>query len=244
MFELAEFRIRLILVLTLCVGMVATSGGCLRRRMTINSNPPGATVYVDGRQLGKTPVSTDFTYYGTRNIRLEKDKYQTRNIKQKVSPPWYEFPPLDFFTETFSVGEIKNHHVWTYELQRQAYSPGDQILKRANEFAFEGSRIVNSDGSLGAPITAENYQKYRRPGIGENPDTGLNQIFSANGDPTESLAPSGETSVLTSEELPNSALTGVEKSQSFENAPARNNPNEFPTGSADWDSPNRYPHGN
>lgn len=222
--------------------MVWSSGGCLRRRMTINSNPQGAMVYVDGHQLGKTPVSTDFTYYGTRNIRLEMDHYQTMNVKQKVVPPWYEFPPLDFFTETFSASEIKDHHVWTYDLQPRAISSDEQILNRANEFAFEGSRIVNSDGSLGAPVTAKNYQNHHRPGIGENPDSGLNQMFPANGGPTQSLAPPDEGATFTS--ASESAPLGVGESQGLESAPAQNDPNAFPTGSADWDSPNRYPQGN
>lgn len=240
MLNLVKFRIRLVLVLVLCVGIVWTSGGCLRRRMTINSKPQGATVYVDGHQLGKTPVSTDFTYYGTRNIRLEMDNYHTMNVKQKVSPPWYEFPVFDFFTETFSANEIKNHHVWTYDLQPKAISSDDQIEKRAEAFAFEGSRIVNPDGSLGTPITAENYQNRRRPGVGENPDAGVGHMFPGNGGPTESLAPPDENSASMTGEFPeNGPLSG--NSSAIENMSAPNDPNAFPTGSADWDTPNRYP---
>lgn len=52
---------------------VAAAGGCVQRRMTVRSNPPGALVYVDDYQIGTTPVSTDFIYYGTRKIRLVKD---------------------------------------------------------------------------------------------------------------------------------------------------------------------------
>lgn len=206
-----------IVILALCLCTLGTTGGCLRKRMTIQSNPPGATVYVDGRQLGKTPVSTDFTYYGTRNIRLEMDNYQTLNVKQKVRPAWYEIPPLDFFTETFSAAEIKDHHVYNYDLQQRTISSDDQIMDRARDFAFEGSRSVNPDGTLGTPITSENYHA---PTVGDNPDAGTVPPRSA---PAPAPAPCYDPA-------PESILTPVPEKD----------PNKMPTGSADWDSPNRY----
>ena len=57
--------------------VVALATGCVQRRMTIRSNPPGALVYVDDYQIGSTPVSHDFVYYGTRKIRVVKDGYET-----------------------------------------------------------------------------------------------------------------------------------------------------------------------
>ena len=56
--------IRCATVLAVLVCLAAL--GCVQRRMTIRSNPPGALVYVDDYQVGTTPVSTDFGYYGTR----------------------------------------------------------------------------------------------------------------------------------------------------------------------------------
>ena len=73
--------------------------GCVHRRMTIRTNPPGAQVYIDGYEIGTTPCSTSFIYYGTRNIRLERDGYETLHVKQYIPAPWYEIPPLDFFAE-------------------------------------------------------------------------------------------------------------------------------------------------
>ena len=222
--------------------------------MTINSNPPGATVYVDGHQLGKTPVSTDFTYYGTRNIRLEMDNYQTMVVKQKVTPPWYEFPPFDFFSETFSANEVKDHHMWTYDLQQRAISSDDQIMERANAFAFEGSRTVNSDGTLGTPVTAENYRaRQYRSQVGTNPDAGFGTPIPINSGTTEALAVPAETSGTAESYPTGSPITDPNTQPANFNSPQNpgapmpasgTNPNAFPTGSADWDSPNRYPSSN
>ncbi|MDO4628922.1 MAG: PEGA domain-containing protein [Planctomycetia bacterium] len=259
------FTFRKVCCLVLCLTILTTCG-CLRRRMTINSNPPGATVYVDGHQIGKTPVSTDFTYYGTRNIRLEMDNYQTMVVKQKVAPPWYEFPPLDFFTETFSANEIKDHHVWTYDLQQRTISSDDQIMDRAKNMAFEASRSVNPDGTLGTPITSDNYRPRSSYTVGDNPDAGQIPV---NAPQTTPLAPPaenyGRTTSVPVVDVPanqNTQNPYVQPSQTAPLAPGQtvpswnsapsvtqptaptSNPNTFPRGSADWDTPNRYPHGN
>ncbi|HQZ69135.1 MAG TPA: PEGA domain-containing protein, partial [Planctomycetaceae bacterium] len=53
-----------------------TQVGCVHRRVTINSNPSGALVKVDGRDIGYTPASFDFTWYGTREVQLLRDGYE------------------------------------------------------------------------------------------------------------------------------------------------------------------------
>jgi hypothetical protein len=47
-------------ITTAAVGLLTllAVAGCVQRRMTIRSNPPGALVYVDDYQIGTTPVST------------------------------------------------------------------------------------------------------------------------------------------------------------------------------------------
>ena len=52
--------------------MLLPASGCVRRRLNVRTNPPGALVYVDNQQIGTTPCSVDFTYYGTREIRLDQ----------------------------------------------------------------------------------------------------------------------------------------------------------------------------
>jgi hypothetical protein len=74
--------------------LLAALPGCVRRRMTVRSNPPGALVFVDDQEVGTTPVSTGFTYYGTRKIQLMKDGFETLTVKQTFHPPWYQFTPF------------------------------------------------------------------------------------------------------------------------------------------------------
>jgi len=99
--------------------------------MTIRSNPPGAVVFVDDQEIGRTPVSSDFTYYGTRKLQLIKDGYETLTVKQTFPPPWYEIPPLDFISENFWPSELRNEHLVDFQLQPQQILPTDQLMERA-----------------------------------------------------------------------------------------------------------------
>ena len=122
-------------------GLALVPSGCVERRMTIRSNPPGALVYVDNYEIGAAPVSTNFTYYGTRQIRLVKDGFETLTVEQPIPPPWYEIPPLDFVTENFVPGQIRDHRTLSYNLTPQMVVPADQLLARGEELK---SRVGSS----------------------------------------------------------------------------------------------------
>ena len=113
--------------------LVSSMQGCVRRRMTIRSNPPGAQVYVDNYEIGTTPVSTDFIYYGTRQIRLEKDGYETLTVSEPIRPPWYQIPPLDFFAENVVPGEIRDQRDLNFTMAPQALVPTGEVLRRGEE---------------------------------------------------------------------------------------------------------------
>ena len=111
--------------------LCAVPAGCVQRRLTIRSNPPGALVYVDDYQIGTTPVSTDFVYYGTRKVRLVLSGYETLTVMQPIPTPWYEYPGLDFVSEHFVPGEIRDERVIDFQLQPQMIVPNQQLLGRA-----------------------------------------------------------------------------------------------------------------
>lgn len=103
----------------LILSLSAMSIGCVSRRITINSDPAGALVYMDGEELGYTPVSTDFTYYGTREFTLVKDDYETLTVLQKVRTPWYQVPPLDLISDNFLPGRVTDRNNFFYRLQKR-----------------------------------------------------------------------------------------------------------------------------
>jgi hypothetical protein len=113
--------------------------GCVQRRLTIRSNPPGARVYVGDEEIGTTPVSTDFVYYGTRTIRLVKDGYETMVVNQPIPAPWYQIPPLDFVSENIVPGEIRDERVAVFQLVPLQPVATDQFLARGEQLRASGA---------------------------------------------------------------------------------------------------------
>jgi hypothetical protein len=128
---------------------VLLSGGCVQRRMTIRTNPPGAQVYIDNQEIGRTPVSTDFVYYGRRDIRLVKDGYETLTVKQPIWAPWYEWPGLAFVAENVWPGEIRDERRFDYQMQPAMVVPSQALLGRAEE--LRKSQVVSP---AAAPVVA------------------------------------------------------------------------------------------
>jgi len=147
---------------------VALCAGCVQRRMTIRTNPPGALLYVDDYEIGTTPVSTSFTYYGKRKIRLVKDGYETLTVIQSIPPPWYQWPVVDFVTENCIPGQIRDQHTFDFQLRPQAVAPTEQLLSRAEQLrrgvhAVSGAAVPTASGRIG-PEAAPTPQ-----GIGGQP---------------------------------------------------------------------------
>jgi hypothetical protein len=135
--------------------------------MTIRSNPPGALAYVDDYEIGITPITTPFIYYGNRKVRLVKDGYETLTEIRPVRPPWYEVPPLDFVSENLLPGKLRDQRMLDFQLQPQAVVPTDQLLGRA-EALRRGTAATTAEQrfasvpaappSPGAPIRAPSPQ--------------------------------------------------------------------------------------
>lgn len=125
----------------LAVSIVPTFG-CVRRRLTVRTNPPGAAVYVDKHPIGHTPVSVPFTYYGTRSVEVIRDGYRTEKVMRTLSPPWYEYPPLDFLAETFWPWEIRDERIIDIEMIPEPIVSSPELMKRAEELRLQAAQGV------------------------------------------------------------------------------------------------------
>lgn len=95
---------------------------------------------VDGEEVGYTPVSIDYTYYGTREIKLIKDGYKTLTTPVKLSTPWYQVFPLEFVTDNFALTKINDRREVTYALAPERLEPTQDIENRANALRSEALR--------------------------------------------------------------------------------------------------------
>jgi hypothetical protein len=153
--EPAAVRAALMAALFVC----ACQAGCVTRRLTIISDPPGATVYVDNEEVGVTPCSVSYIYYGTRQVTVVKDGYETRTVLQELPAPWYEYFPIEFVTENFIPWELRDERTVEYKLLPQALTAPSQLLGRGEELR-QGVQIQRQlvpapapagPGTFGAP---------------------------------------------------------------------------------------------
>jgi hypothetical protein len=105
----------------------------VRRRLEVRTNPPGAELYVDNQFIGTTPCGVDFTYYGTREIRLVKPGFEPFAVNQPIPTPWWEIPPLDFISENLVPTKLRDNRTVIYDLQPQVIVPEHVLIGRGEE---------------------------------------------------------------------------------------------------------------
>lgn len=132
--------------------------GGVRRRLTIRTNPPGAMVYIDKQKIGVSPISTAYTYYGTREIEVTADGYNTQRVLRNMRPTWYELPGLDFFAENLWPFELRDSRVIDITMVPATQATPEELLANGEAFRIQSSQAVATGpptavvpGGLGNP---------------------------------------------------------------------------------------------
>jgi hypothetical protein len=115
--------------------------GCVERRYTIRSDPPGATIIVNGEEIGPTPASKSFVYYGDREITLMLDGYQTKTVMQPINAPWWDNYLTEFFTENVVPLSLRDEREYKYQLTPAQSPPRGELRDRAEGLRTE-ARVV------------------------------------------------------------------------------------------------------
>ena len=110
--------------------------GCTRRELTVRSEPPGALVYLNNQEVGRTPVTRSFTWYGNYDVSLRDESFDTLNTSAWVVAPFWEWPPIDFFAQFLP---LQDHQTLVFKLERASTQPADAqvMLDRAAEMRAE-----------------------------------------------------------------------------------------------------------
>ena len=115
----------------LCMAVCASATGCVERLIMITSEPSGALVYLNDEEVGRTPVTVPFTFYGTYDVRLEADGHEPLWTKQKAEAPWWEAPPVDLVAEAIPGG--KAHLEWHFQMNVRPEPDEPALIDRARQ---------------------------------------------------------------------------------------------------------------
>jgi hypothetical protein len=122
-------------------GSLLGTSGCVERRLLIVSDPPGATVLVNGQNVGLTPASVPFTYYGQYDITLIREGYQTKTYPARIRRPWFQFFPIDFAAEVLYPGHIQDNRTLQFSLEPIVQPTTEQMIRSAEAIRQRGQAL-------------------------------------------------------------------------------------------------------
>ena len=119
----------------LIIGLIAGLflNGCVERKLTINTDPQGAVVVLNDEEIGTSPVTVSFEWYGDYNVRLSKEGYETVKTHHELKPPWYDYFPFDFFAEIINPNRTVDSYEWTFTLPPQKEPNREELIRDAQQ---------------------------------------------------------------------------------------------------------------
>lgn len=111
--------------------------GCVERQLTINTEPQGAMVVLNDQQIGESPVTVPFNWYGDYWVRVSKDGYETLNTHRELEAPLHDYLPFDLFVQILYPGHIVDTYEWTFELEPQTYPTPEELIEHARSLRTE-----------------------------------------------------------------------------------------------------------
>jgi hypothetical protein len=130
---------RLAFGLALAAAVLCT--GCVERRYTLRTDPPGALAIVNGEEIGQTPVSRSYYYYGDREITFILDGFETKTVIQPIKAPWWDNLVTEFFTENLLPYNLRDEREFAYTLTPASTPRAADLRDRAEQLRSQ-ARIL------------------------------------------------------------------------------------------------------
>jgi hypothetical protein len=128
--------------------------GCVERTLTLNTTPPGALVYMNDQEVGRTPLTRDFEWYGNYEVIVRAEGYETLKTTSNLKAPWWQWIPLDLFAAILPI-PFKDHQQFTYTLTPASTQPvnPDLLMNRGLQLQqeLESSHFTPTTAPATAP---------------------------------------------------------------------------------------------
>lgn len=105
------------------------STGCVRRTISVTTTPPGAIVFLNDREVGRTPCDVDFLHYGVYDIRLRLEGFEPVVGSGRASAPVWDFIGADFVAELVPA-QLESRVEWHFDLEPSTLD-ADALRSRA-----------------------------------------------------------------------------------------------------------------
>jgi len=152
---------------TIILMLLMLSVGCTHKKgsISLQSDPPGAEVYVGGIKVGETPITFDYLCCSLKELKIVKDGYEPR--REILSRLWIKHEAnKGGYGETNLVMDGKKQKVWTVTTRRVLakkgeipdYTPETESIRetrtaRMASVKYDPATTMMIDKSLGQNIT-------------------------------------------------------------------------------------------
>ncbi|UCG48616.1 MAG: PEGA domain-containing protein [Phycisphaerales bacterium] len=126
-------KCRFLTLTSLALAAVASLCGCVERRLTINTRPQGALVLLNDEEIGRSPVTVTFNWYGDYAVRATREGFQTLNTHRELKAPWYDQFPFDFFAQIVSPARTVDSYEWTFDLEPLRPPTRAELIKKSQK---------------------------------------------------------------------------------------------------------------
>jgi hypothetical protein len=103
---------------------------CAQRRIRVTSEPPGARVWLNDEEIGRTPTEARFTFYGHYDLRLEAPGHEPYHARHTAKAPLHEYPGPDLVA-TAVPGDVRHTVEWHVVMTPAPEAAGDPETARA-----------------------------------------------------------------------------------------------------------------
>lgn len=99
------------------VPLILLCSGCVERQLTVKTEPSNALVVLNDEEIGVSPVTINFEWYGDYNVKITKKGYQTLQTHRAMKRPVRDRFPFDLFVGALWPRRIVDKYEWTFQLE-------------------------------------------------------------------------------------------------------------------------------
>ena len=160
---------------------IAPSLGCVRRTISVTTTPPGAIVFLNDREVGRTPCDIEFLHYGVYDLRLRLEGYEPVVGSGRASAPVWDFIGADFLAELVPA-QLESRVEWHFDLEPSTRDAGAlraraaEMRSQAEEAFARASGVPAGDAAPSGPAPELSTPAGAAEGQGALPGKGSAEV--------------------------------------------------------------------
>ena len=100
---------------------------------------------LNDEEIGTSPVTVGFNWYGDYKVRLSKEGYETLNTHRELKAPLHDNFPFDFFAEILWPEKIVDKYEWDFELAAYQVPERNELIQSAENLRQQAMTPVPDD---------------------------------------------------------------------------------------------------